>query len=283
MAQGTFLNGHVHVFRAIFISHTGGESWQFSHLAKDLIDPIVFGSMISTELGGGPNGSTLIFSNPTAENARTNLSVHLSADGGDHWESVLVLAPSTGSQFNSTSSYSALARLPNGSFVCQYDCGGSYYKTVGKTRERSYFPCGVDELPPYKMHDVFAVFSLQPSTVAKSDDVASDSDPSLVGSGACASDADCSLNGRCVGDRCVCEPGWGGADCHLLRLLPAAPVSKQAYAHYNDSTWGGTVIREGGLYHLYFSEMANNCSLHMCEYFFDLTALAVVRDVKTAT
>ena len=59
MAQGTFLNGHVHVFRAIFISHTGGESWQFSHLAKDLIDPIVFGSMISTELGGYSGRFTL--------------------------------------------------------------------------------------------------------------------------------------------------------------------------------------------------------------------------------
>ena len=51
--------------------------------------------------------------------------------------------------------------------------------------------------------------------------------------------------------------------CQSLRLLPAALPAAQAYCHYNDSTWGGSVIFHGGLYHLYFSEMSNNCSLHM--------------------
>ena len=74
----------------------------------------------------------------------------------------------------------------------------------------------------------------------------------------------CSLNGRCSsGGACVCDPGWTASDCRSLALLPLAEPAQQAYCHYNDSTWGGSVIRGGdGTYHLFFSEMSNNCSLH---------------------
>ena len=74
----------------------------------------------------------------------------------------------------------------------------------------------------------------------------------------------CSLNGRCSsGGACQCAPGWAGSDCRSLALLPLAEPAQQAYCHYNDSTWGGSVIRGyDGVYHLFFSEMSNNCSLH---------------------
>ena len=94
--------------------------------------------------------------------------------------------------------------------------------------------------------------------------------PACEASPGCVSAANCSYNGRCArGTRptaaaqCVCDPGWCGTSCQSLRLLPAALPAAQAYCHYNDSTWGGSVIFHGGLYHLYFSEMSNNCSLHM--------------------
>jgi hypothetical protein len=79
----------------------------------------------------------------------------------------------------------------------------------------------------------------------------------------CDGDEGCSYNGRCIRSRCVCFVGWQGADCHTLQLQPAARPSAQAYCHFNDSTWGATVLHEQGTYHMWFSEMSNNCSLHM--------------------
>jgi len=88
--------------------------------------------------------------------------------------------------------------------------------------------------------------------------------PSVGGAARGPPCADCSFNGQCTTSGCDCEPGWGGADCHELRLLPAAPPGEQAFCHFNDSTWGGTVLRDGGgVYHLWFSEMSNNCSLKL--------------------
>ena len=75
----------------------------------------------------------------------------------------------------------------------------------------------------------------------------------------------CSLNGHCdpPTGTCTCAAGWAGSDCRALALLPLAVPADQAYCHYNDSTWGGSVIRgDDGTYHLFFSEMSNNCSLH---------------------
>lgn len=79
----------------------------------------------------------------------------------------------------------------------------------------------------------------------------------------CVDDADCSHNGRCVNRSCVCSPGWRGGNCHVLQFVPATRPAAQAYCHFNDSTWGGTVLFEKGVYHMWFSEMSNNCSLHM--------------------
>eukprot|EP00035_Acanthoeca_spectabilis_P010977 m.193724 g.193724 ORF g.193724 m.193724 type:complete len:92 (-) comp15187_c0_seq17:1246-1521(-) len=37
----------------------------------------------------------------------------------------------------------------------------------------------------------------------------------------CATDDDCSLLGKCGVDKvCVCDSGWGGADCGELQLEP---------------------------------------------------------------
>ena len=82
-----------------------------------------------------------------------------------------------------------------------------------------------------------------------------------------SADATCSRNGdpspAGAATPCVCDSGWTGPDCSVLDLAPAAAPSDQAYCHFNDSTWGGSAVRdsETGVYHLFFSEMSNNCSL----------------------
>lgn len=76
----------------------------------------------------------------------------------------------------------------------------------------------------------------------------------------------CSLNGVPVGGgtACRCDPGWGGAACEALRLLPApaaatvfVPTATPAW-----STWGATVLQVDGAWHMWQTEIANNCSLH---------------------
>ena len=64
----------------------------------------------------------------------------------------------------------------------------------------------------------------------------------------CVDDADCSHNGRCVNRSCVCSPGWRGGNCHVLQFVPTTRPAAQAYCHFNDSTWGGTVLFEKGVY-----------------------------------
>ena len=51
----------------------------------------------------------------------------------------------------------------------------------------------------------------------------------------------CSLNGDLVNGKCVCDPGWKGNNCTLLKLLP---VNKSNPGYYNKSlpTWSGANI-----------------------------------------
>ncbi|XP_065188706.1 uncharacterized protein LOC135819423 [Sycon ciliatum] len=62
---------------------------------------------------------------------------------------------------------------------------------------------------------------------------------------------DCALNGFCHSTRCVCDPGWTGERCNFLDLL--APNRSEPHGYYNGTmpTWGGDVIFENGLYHLF--------------------------------
>ena len=83
---------------------------------------------------------------------------------------------------------------------------------------------------------------------------------------ACAADTDCSLNGACQAGVCACHPPWQGPSCGQLRFLTiAAPASANGFpgaSPPNASTWGGSIVADGaGLFHLFASEMAHNCSL----------------------
>ena len=87
-----------------------------------------------------------------------------------------------------------------------------------------------------------------------------------AGGGCNGAAAPCSLNGVCQHSgvrndpgRCLCDPGWRSDDCSVLRLGPAA--LKNGYRQQNVSSWGGSVIFDGGTYHMFVEEIVNNCGL----------------------
>eukprot|EP00928_Gymnodinium_smaydae_P080033 TRINITY_DN63832_c0_g1_i1.p1 TRINITY_DN63832_c0_g1~~TRINITY_DN63832_c0_g1_i1.p1 ORF type:complete len:404 (-),score=3.48 TRINITY_DN63832_c0_g1_i1:124-1335(-) len=80
----------------------------------------------------------------------------------------------------------------------------------------------------------------------------------------CLSQWDCSLNGDCVDGTCRCDAAFKGSACSVLNLRPMSPEAAQrgAYRHGSATSWGGAPLRdEHGRYHLYVSEIANNCTL----------------------
>ena len=78
---------------------------------------------------------------------------------------------------------------------------------------------------------------------------------------ACTDDVSCSLNGVCGSDKdCACDPGWGGASCATLLLAPAA--AQNGYRVANRSSWGGSVIKQGGTYHMFVEELVSDCGLN---------------------
>lgn len=81
--------------------------------------------------------------------------------------------------------------------------------------------------------------------------------------GSCSSNLDCSLNGECSGNKCVCYAPWTGAlDCSSLSFAPT-PVSRGfPTPGFNETTWGGSIaLGDDGKYHMFVAEMMNECPL----------------------
>ena len=79
-------------------------------------------------------------------------------------------------------------------------------------------------------------------------------------SAGCATDEDCSLNGRCSTGTCACAPEWAGDDCGVLNLLPAK-ANNGFHEGPNSSSWGGSIMFDGTTYHMFASRMAGGCGL----------------------
>jgi hypothetical protein len=73
------------------------------------------------------------------------------------------------------------------------------------------------------------------------------------GGSPCTVDEDCNLNGICQVGRCLCMPEWIGTDCGVLSLAPATQGA--GFHEPGSSSWGGSLILEGGMYHLFASRM----------------------------
>ena len=77
----------------------------------------------------------------------------------------------------------------------------------------------------------------------------------------CAHDRDCSLNGECLAQKCVCDAQWHGERCEYLSLLPVPAGA--GYRQPHTSSWGGNAYFDNatGLYHGFFSEFVHHCGL----------------------
>eukprot|EP01060_Flectonema_neradi_P040868 TRINITY_DN946_c0_g1_i9.p1 TRINITY_DN946_c0_g1~~TRINITY_DN946_c0_g1_i9.p1 ORF type:complete len:462 (+),score=98.84 TRINITY_DN946_c0_g1_i9:69-1454(+) len=80
----------------------------------------------------------------------------------------------------------------------------------------------------------------------------------------CKTEDDCSFNGKCVEEKCVCNKQWTGAYCGVLKFAEAE--SRELGLRRNDiSSWGGSVLydEKDGLYHMWAAEMANYCGIRV--------------------
>lgn len=91
----------------------------------------------------------------------------------------------------------------------------------------------------------------------------------------CNSDEDCSLNGICTKNACVCDPGWISSDCGILDLRPATmntgynqtniPNGPDFYASgAGNSSWCGQIVHDPNnskLFHMFISVFSHGCGL----------------------
>lgn len=90
----------------------------------------------------------------------------------------------------------------------------------------------------------------------------------------CTTDEDCSLNGLCISQTCICDPGWTGTDCGRLDLAPATRgtgynhttyTSPTHYKEFGNSSWGGQIEQDRTnpkLFHLLVDQFAYGCGLN---------------------
>ena len=86
----------------------------------------------------------------------------------------------------------------------------------------------------------------------------------------CGAAPDCSLNGICSssGRACICDAGWTGSDCAVLKLRPAESASPGYHLPGGGSAWGMSVTKDHGVdaggvqrYHGFVSAFLNKCKL----------------------
>eukprot|EP01084_Bolivina_argentea_P142153 249732_1 len=78
----------------------------------------------------------------------------------------------------------------------------------------------------------------------------------------CSTDEDCYLRGSCENTKCVCDKWAKGDNCEYLNLAPAEKSHRGYYNTTNGyNTWGGHPIKVNNTYHLFVSQMVNNCTV----------------------
>ena len=89
----------------------------------------------------------------------------------------------------------------------------------------------------------------------------------VSGTTTCKTGSDCSMNGICYVDRCVCEAGWTGTHCDQMSLKPANLKGGYDSPHNGGKTssWGGGILKINGTFHMYAAEMMNFCGIESWE------------------
>ena len=84
-----------------------------------------------------------------------------------------------------------------------------------------------------------------------------------VADAGCNTDADCNLNGLCMGLKgCQCDAWWAGSQCSELRLGAVDPAGGyQVGSGAVGSSWGATMLRVDGVYHLFAAEWTQHCGI----------------------
>jgi hypothetical protein len=92
------------------------------------------------------------------------------------------------------------------------------------------------------------------------------------GASECITSVDCAMNGECTKlddsdaqapGKCNCFDGWKGDHCETLDLMPVDPQrAGLKLPNHDSSTWGGSVVYRDGLYHMFASEIINDCGLY---------------------
>lgn len=103
-------------FRYIQTSTDGGITWKDPHFDYNLPDPCVEGSQIRLALPRCSSCEWLLFSNPADINARKNLAIRMSTDGGATYRYARILDPNQ-------AGYSALIQFTEGRFGVLYENG----------------------------------------------------------------------------------------------------------------------------------------------------------------
>ena len=94
---------------------------------------------------------------------------------------------------------------------------------------------------------------------------------SFVGAQACKSDLDCSLNGICSGNSCVCDRPWKGSSCGVLGYK-LTPISGKSLFPLNKThnTWNGPIVgpvdEKYHLFNPYYENKTGIPSLFRVEY-----------------
>lgn len=109
--------------RLVAVSPDGVDNWNVLGFDEALLDPVCMASMLRDAWPDGSRPGRVLFANPDIlEQAmipprfdRKRLTIKLSEDDGRTWLACRVLEPGP-------AGYSDLARLPDGTFLCLYEC-----------------------------------------------------------------------------------------------------------------------------------------------------------------
>eukprot|EP01048_Picozoa_sp_COSAG05_P010060 COSAG05_NODE_866_length_6876_cov_11.223255_3_plen_233_part_00 len=96
---------------------------------------------------------------------------------------------------------------------------------------------------------------------------------------ACSTSFDCSLNGACMGGKCVCKSPWVGAACQTLQYAVTPASAKNLWTGVGTSenlnTWNGPIVQGAdGKYHL-FDPVYEHASLWKVIYYAHGTATKI--------
>jgi len=114
--------------RQVAISKDGGETWIEQHFDLQLPEPRCQGALLSTKKEGK---KLLLFTNPSDEKSRINMTLSISKDNGVTWYKKIPI-------YKSHSAYSDLVELEDGNIFVLFEAGhrvayeGIHYKIISK-------------------------------------------------------------------------------------------------------------------------------------------------------